>query len=651
MASRSHKARSLVLGCLSLFVGWAGGCGPGPSDPANPCSQMPEAPPRTGSAEPCRYWLGPPDPGNPCPPVPKWVATPLLGSANDKIVHCRYEWGNPNSAPSLADVAAVPATWSSDCTYVTPQAQADDVARWARESIRDAAGQPLSPSETTDVGVIVLDTVPESQNPPPAEAQHGQTLAWMVADLACEHPGNCPVQVKKAMAMPRLLSAQTGQPFVSPDGGSFGLLSDVADALWAEARAYRSDLRQAAQGQKPATSVPVRAVVVSAFGYDNHGSSSVCDTQPAASSNRAVVAMHEAYEASACLGMAHVAAAGNSDGGASGGRGLLCPARWDHAVSPDETKCAALWGAAEWALIKQDHAALVEARYPGMVAPLIASSEPELPTDALLSVAGVDYHGSPLVLSRPDACAEAVAIGLGGLGWVDDAFVPPALFGTSVSAAVAGARLAVRWRADLQSASTDIARRALAESAAIPFSRQGHCDPPVPVSCSPAIPWIAEPPLPVDRQNPEMPDDVKDELRNRGGELAIDPPGEAVCVARIPHCVRPSVAATSDVWPQPVEPVCVKCGIFIDRFYDGGYPELWLDGNTTLTDIASAALIVEDASGAVVLTKPLDPADVTRESTILLDEVRTSIFDRASAWVSVYLRDGRTLSQQIFMIE
>jgi hypothetical protein len=646
MATRTHKAGSLVLACLSLSLGWAAGCGPS-DPPADPCSQLSEAPPLTGSAEPCRYWIAPP--GNPCPAVPKWVANPLYGPASDAIVHCRYEWGDPNSAPSAADVAAVPSAWSSDCAYVTPQAQADDVARWARESLRAAAGQPLAPSESADVGVIVLDTVPEGESPPPHEAQHGQTLAWMISDLSCEIPGNCPIQIKKAMAMPRLVNAQTGQPTVSPDGGAFGILSDVADALWAAARAYRQDLRAVALGQKPPTSVPVRAVVVSAFGYDNHGSSTLCDTAPSASSNRAVVAMHEAYEAAACLGMLHVAAAGNSDGGASGGQGLLCPARWDHAVSPTEPRCAALWGAAEWALIQEQHAALVEARYPGMSVPLIASSKLEDPTDALLSVGGVDYHGSPLVLSRPGACAEAVAIGLGGLGWVDDAVVPPALFGTSVSAAVAGARLAVRWRDQLDHVSGDLGDRVLGDSNPVSFSRPGSCNPPTPVSC-PSTPWIAEPPSPVARQNPEMPEITKDLLRSRAGEGAVDPPGEAVCVQRIPHCVRPSIAATSDVWPQPVEPVCVKCGVLVEPI-DRGYPELWLDGNTALTGLVSAALIVEDVTGQVVLTKSIDPAAVTRESTIVLSDVRASIFMRATAWISVYLADGRTLSQQIFVIE
>ena len=115
---------------------------------------------------------------------------------------------------------------------------------------------------------------------------------------------------------------------------------------------------------------------------------------------------------------------------------------------------------------------------------------------------------------------------------------------------------------------------------------------------------------------------------------------------------RPSVASTTLVWPQPVEPICVKCGIFVDPV-NSGYPELWLDGNTTLTarDIVSAALIIEDASTGVLLTKPLDAATVTSRSTVTLTDVSVSIFRSGQAWLSVYTTSGRSLSQQIFLIQ
>jgi hypothetical protein len=636
------------LGCLVLAVGAAIGC---KHDDA--CSVMPDAPPATGSADPCRYWLAPPVVGNPpCPAVGPWNGAPLVFSSGGKPGHCRYEWSDPNTAPAAADVAALPASWTQACTYVTPQGAADHVTLWARQALRDAVGEKLPSTAQIDVGVVVLDTVPEGQDPPPDEARHGQTLARMIADLACETPGDCPVEVRNAMALPMSLDPVTRQPFFSATGGSFGLLSDVSNALWAEANRYRGELRLVALGQKAPLLVPARVVVVSAFGFENEPGSSLCDTSPATSSNRAVVAMHEAFEASACLGMMHVSAAGNSNGGARPQGGLLCPARWDHAVRPSEGRCEALWGPTEWAQIEKDHALFVDARAKGEAAQLFLSKVVDKPTDALLSVAGVDYHGSPLVLSRADACAEAVAIGIGGIGWIDDGDVPPALFGSSVSAAVAGARLALRWRKDLGATATDLLALTPSENRKISFARTSSCDGAPALSCAGDIPWIGEPKEPVSGQNPEMPDKDKNELRDRPDVQKIEPPGEAVCAAKIPHCVSPSVASTTLVWPQPVEPICVKCGLFVDPV-NNGYPELWLDGNTALTarDIASAVLIIEDAASGVVLTKPLDATTVTSRSTVALVDVRPSLLENARAWISVYTTSGRSLSQQIFVIQ
>jgi hypothetical protein len=651
-----RRSLMALLGSVFVVTGAAASCGGG-TTPEDPCAQLPAAPADTTVADPCRYWVAPPVDPNPvtaCPATGHWNGSPLLGPTNDKTNHCRYAWDDPDNAPLATDVAALPSTWSSDCSYVTPQAQADDITKWGRAQLIEASAQPLAKEKgKVHVGVVVLDTAPESAHAPPSEAQHGQTLAWMIADLACQDRSDCAVSVKNALAMPRRINPQTQQPYVSPDGGSFGVLSDVAESLWAEARSYRDDLKQAAIGAKPADSVPARIVVISAFGYDNIGTQSLCDTNPALSGNEAVRAMHEAYEAAACLGMMHVAAAGNSSGGPDPQGGLLCPARWESSVKPSATTCAALWGP-DWTSIEQDYAKVMLIKYPDEKLQLFTRQVKDQPTDALMSVAGVDYHGSPLVLSRPFACAEAVAIGIGGVGWEDEAQAPPFLFGTSVSAAVAGAGLAVRWRSALPSVATDLVQTFKAENSPIPFERgRDHCDSPAGVISCPSMPvWLGKPVQSFRGQNPPMPDALKSELNSRGGVENIAPPGDAVCAEKIPHCVRPSVASTSDVWPQPVEPVCVKCGIYLSPEQHRGYPVLWLDGNTSLdpAEIQSATLIIESRSGVVLLTKQLSVRSLLAESTIVLDEVRASLSE-SSAWISVYLSRGQTVSQQIFVIE
>ncbi|MFO0758824.1 MAG: hypothetical protein U0359_20195 [Byssovorax sp.] len=650
----------LSLAALAACKGDGGSTGSGGhGGSADPCASMPEAPAATGTADPCRYAISAPSAGMPvCPVIASWTESPLGGPDPTKPRHCVYEWSDPSAAPTNADLMALPAGVSPACTYVTPQGAADNVSRWARQALIDAAGQPLGASKSgIDARVLVLDTVPEAAMAgahPPPEAQHGLTLARLIGDLACAPTGSCAVGVRTALGIPRLVDPDTRQPHLNADGGAFGLLTDAASRLWDEARRYRDELHDAALGNLDLKTVPARVVVVSAFGFDNETGVDRCDDHPAGSSRREVKALYEAYQASACLGMLHVAAAGNSNGDGDAQGGMLCPARWDHAIVPNDADCATLWGGqADFAQIKADYQAVTNKKYASDKIALFQPAKADHPADALLSVAGVDYAGEPLVLSRPGACAEAAAIGLGGASWIDDKDVPPFLFGTSVSAAVAGARLALAWRTSIAKAPVDLTDQVRAAAHAIPFQRKGHCDPPVAVACEGTIPWIGEPPAPILTQNPPMPDKVKDDLRAWPDRHLVDPPGEAVCVERIPHCARASVAATTALWPQPVEPICVKCGIFVIGNNNTGDPELWLDGNTTLTtrDIASAALIVEDSSGTVLLTKRLAATDLTSPTTVVLSGVSPTIFRNSRAWISVYTTTGRSLSQAIFVIE
>lgn len=661
------KARLFVgaLGLMSLaaLLEACRGGSTSPPPTIDSCAGMPTPPPTTGTPiGTCPHWIGPPavDPaGGLCPDIGSFEGQALLGPHAGSALHCRYHWSLPRP-PTSADVATLPAGTSQDCTYLTPQGHEDALNIWARSKLRGAVQPQLAPSTATiDTRVIVLDTVPEHSPEPglasllPRGAQHGQTLAWMVADLACTDPKACPLQVRRAMALPRQIDKATGLETLSAQGGSFGLLSDAADALWGEVRAYRDELQRAVQDPISLANTPLHMVMLSAFGYASAPGGAVCDDNPGASTDRAVVALFEAYSAAACLGALHVAAAGNSSGGDDQGTGLLCPARWDKAVRPTEASCAALFGANEWTDLKQSYATFVQMRRAEITATFFRTDEKGLPADHLLSVGAVDYHGLPLVLSRPGACAEAVALGLGGIGWVDEDHVPPALFGTSVSAAVAAARLGIAWQAAPQRSASNLVSDTLTRANRVPFARPGHCATAAGVACATDLPWIGEPTSRTSGQNPVVSKAETNLLAQRTPKSLAAPPGAAVCVPQIPHCVRPSRAATSALWPQPIDPLCVKCGIFLNPSSANGYPEIWMDGNTTIEaeTIVSAVLIVEDEHGTVVLTKPLDPATLTTDATIILDEVPASIFTRARAWISAYMRDGQSLSQPMFVIE
>jgi hypothetical protein len=287
------------------------------------------------------------------------------------------------------------------------------------------------------------------------------------------------------------------------------------------------------------------------------------------------------------------------------------------------------------------------------MASLFTPAMPMDPTDHLLSVGGVDYQGQPLVLSRPGACSEAVALGLGGIGWISEEQVPPVLTGTSVSAALAAARIGVRWYSELPTVATDLVKNAIDQAKTIPFVRDQNCDNSERIACVNELPWLSEPAMPVVGQNPPGNDPVREALAARPDRISIDPPGEGICTAQIPHCVLESRAATTDVWPQPVDPICVKCGVFIGAETISGWPELWIDGNPSipLGEFTGAAFIVESEKGGVILTKPLNPSVFLGPATIALTDVPFTIFDSARAWLSVYAPDGRTVSQQIFVVQ
>jgi len=583
--------------------------------------------------------------------------------------YCNYQWSDETSDPTTADINALPAKRSANCTYVTPQQAAPDgFTLWARDELLPPASERLPASGAPasvdiKVRVVVLDTAPlEASTSLPS--RHGRTLAQMIRESACQNasinPADCAVEVRSALALPFVMAPGTTVPQWERTGGYFGLLSHVTSAIWFETNNYRSELER--QSPESRRTTPTRVIFNESFGFGNTDAfpNRCGDTPPA--NDVTTAALFDALMTASCLGILHVAAAGNHTGGTSHLDGMLCPARWDHAIVPTDDICQKLWGEDAWKGTDKDKGGL-QARFKELsIAKTREQREFSLfspassaatgvgapgGADSLLSVGGVDYHGLPIVLTRPKACPEAVAIGIGGNGLVGSADVLPFLFGTSVSAAVASARIAVQWARNPFPTATQI--HVSNGSTPTPFQRETGICGGSPIACTSDIPWIGRPAAQIVGQNRAWPDTPVNTLWQPLAprtEVAMD---SIVCLDKLPHCRRPSRAITADVWPQPVDPVCIKCGIYLSPD-TASYPELWIEPNPAFhAGPTDALLIVEDQRGVVVLTRTVSQTSIITSSRTALRGVDRRIFKDARVWLSGYDSERTSYAQQIFV--
>lgn len=677
-----------AMGCTKcsptgVFSQDAGSAAPDAGTDAGPsaCDVLPNAPDAGPDvAKPCRYWVVDTaiakttcrDIPVPAKPGKSWRATSLFGSEmvpEGLLKYCSYEWSDPATNPTDADIALLPATpaRSANCTYITPQQTTPDVfTTWARDQLLPPMNQRLPASGNPanvdiKVRVVVLDTAPfTATNSTPS--RHGRTLTQLIRESSCQNsstnPADCAVQVRSALAMPRIMNTQTGIPELRADGGDFGLLSDLASAIWLETLRYRSDLQGQALNPGIRRTIPARVIFNESFGFGNTDAfSKRCgDTPPA--DDPTTAALFDALMAASCLGVLHVAAAGNHTGGSDHLDGMLCPARWDHALVPTDAICTKLWGKDVWEGsdgLKVQFKGLSAAKTRDEKNFALISPDRAEGTDSLLSVGGVDYHGLPIVLTRPNACPEAVAIGIGGNGLGDGQERLPFLFGTSVSAAVASSRIAVQWAQN--PAPTASAMQQSNMNSPTPFRRTAGLCGGTKIDCTREIPWIGRPATPIVGQNSPWP--------SASANLWIPAPtlttsataAPVVCTDKVPHCVRPSKTMTTDAWPQPSAPPCLRCGIRLPEKTEkepDGRPELWIEPNASFSPgPTDPVLVVEDQGGAVVLTLPVSRtnfiASVAPSSQITLTQVDRSIFTNARVWLSGYDSAGRSYSQQIFV--
>jgi hypothetical protein len=537
---------------------------------------------------------------------------------------------------------------------------------------------------------------------------HGATLANLIRDVACGESDPCAVDVQTRQVMPWRLEKLAGQWTPTPDAeaGQFGRLPDVVEAIADEIKQYRGQLSQAASPDPEpeavtAAEVPLRRFYNASFKLGDCATGDACSEDPPSSIDFAenggpppndVSAVFDAYLAAACTGVIHVAAAGNSKGAGSP-EGMVCPARWDKRVKPTKVVCENLLGAdvlaemdGNFKRVMQDKLNSTQEYH--MFEPDDAdddADDPNDPNDALLSVGGVDYEGRPLVMSRSGegSCPEAVALGIGGVGG-DPNNLPPFLHGTSVSAAIATALLAAEaaLAGEPLPLSTILATRIVnvgdtspvdprSQKAPLPLwgrrARTACGELFVPgVGCAP--PWIGRPNSSYSRQNFDLPGALRDSL---DATKKKEPPTYSyrihpapVCTAGIPHCAVDGKAASCDIWPQPTEPLCFRCGMTLglpspeDQMLSSGDQMLtfWSRSVPAPADLAllSAALVIENSAGETIFTAEIPVGALTSLNatgvTVTFNVPAELSLAKTRAWISAYTEKG-SYSQQVFVFE
>lgn len=503
-----------------------------------------------------------------CPTVPGWVEAQLFpGTSSPLDAYCVFDFAGPG-APTPNDIFTLltsgPTLLAEDCPVVVPQqavsnlalasagsmagggmyvggtyaggtyagaattislgtstadAYEQELARSLRQSFQATAGTVAAlelprQKRVAPTRVVMIDTAPDelSGGPiHPGNDRHGDTLASIVGDIACDGSG-CRVDVRSALGMPWLDSGTYTEA-----GGHVGRLSDLALAIRRAVETFSGE----------------RLVINLSLGWEDAPGLAECGAERGRH-NGPARAVYDVIEDARCQGALIVAAAGNDAGSPSPPTGLICPARWE------ASSVSACGG---------------------------DSNDP-----LLYAAGGVDYSGKPITATRPHGRPRINALALGGVAWQSADPIPPPLTGTSVSAAVTSAIAGVLWSYEPGLRATDVMNVLYASGAetgladTCPAGTMGSCEARTVTLCealrSAGVYGGPCTPAPHSmHSSPPLSPSVEGEL---AVILAATPPTPAaadpiVATTVIPHFHAPAPALGGGTFPEPVVPVCPSC--------------------------------------------------------------------------------------------
>ncbi len=273
-----------------------------------------------------------------------WTVAPVFPGANEPLLarHCRYKWTSSNGA--LPDMAALPAMGASppadwldpDCRVVAPLATIADVRDQTRLAMAEHARNqnaaitlPTGKLPRAAVRVLVVDTSPTSPAASPLPVlgrnEHGYAMARLAQDVACTSGASCPVSVLTQLGLPRVKEDEVDLL----NGGHFGTMEDVASAIAAGVRSWRS---------VPPNARP-RLVINLSIGWSGEFDGPATNPKQILGMRGSVRAVFDAMVYASCSGAVMIAAAGNDGGGLLRPTGAMFPAGWEALPSPTVAQC------------------------------------------------------------------------------------------------------------------------------------------------------------------------------------------------------------------------------------------------------------------------------------------------------------------------
>ncbi len=273
-----------------------------------------------------------------CPPAAPgtgWSALPLFADSDNRELarYCVYEHHGARPSPPVVDGLT---RLDPDAMAVMPFGTLAD-AVWPAVSahfLSQAGDVELPATGGERVRLAVIDTAATRESGGedyPGTSAHGFTLLNLARRLTCAGSleNACVAQVSSRLALAwECFDREQYEAACrnGVDGGLYGLISETAQAIYAEVRQWR-DVG------------PRRLVLNLSIGWDPAlgGRENLVADMPAP-----VAAVHAALEDATCRGAVAIAAAGNREGGPTPENGPILPAGWETRAAPSFNACVAL---------------------------------------------------------------------------------------------------------------------------------------------------------------------------------------------------------------------------------------------------------------------------------------------------------------------